>query len=389
MSLACSLRQDANLQISDRGNDKLMVTSRRLKPFKPNPAALAQPLPFDLFNRRGVLVSRSGSILPDRLDDQQLFRVVDDTEGGDCATLDGLVERARQYSRIAAVWGREANDARRIDDIAQSLIHLVGTNSALCVGMAMHMPISSHAVRHSFAVATTAVTLGIWLELDDRTLLTVARAALTMNVSSLALHDDCATVRGRLAPARRSDIGGHPLLAANRLMETPGIDARWIDAVEQHHENTDGSGYPYGNTRDHIPLEARILRVADVWCALANPGADRILGSPKAIMDEMFRRERRRLDDHALCELRKRFGAHPPGSLVRLANRETALVPTWTKGAADPGLVISVLTPSGEIDPRPKLRSTGKQGYGIRGHAAFSVNQLRNVPWGKVWAMMA
>ncbi len=369
-----------------------MVTGRRLRPYKPDLAALAQPLPFDVFTRRGVLVCRSGSIWAGRLElleDQQFFRVVDDTGGGDCATFDTLVERAREYARIAAVWGGEANDARRIDDIAQNLIHLVGTNSALCSGMAMHMPIQSHAIRHSFAVATTAVTLGIWLQLDDRTLVTVARAALTMNVSSLALHDDCATVRGRLEPERRSDIGSHPLLAANRLMETPGIDARWIDAVEQHHENTDGSGYPYGNTRDNIPLEARILRVADVWCALANPGADRILGAPKAIMDEMFRRERRRLDDHALCELRKRFGTHPPGSLVRLANRETALVTTWTTGAAAPGMVISVLTPSGEIDPRPKVRRTGKQDYGIRGNASFSVNQLRNVPWSKVWAMMA
>jgi HD-GYP domain-containing protein (c-di-GMP phosphodiesterase class II) len=394
-AMACPLRgtisRTAHPQASDRWNDQSMNALSRLRPFSPDPAALCQPLPFDVFNHRGVLFSRMGSILSDQrqlLGRQQLFRAADDNdaEPSDCATVAALVERAHDYSRIAGVWGGEARDAQRIDDIAQSLILLVRANSALCSGMAMHMPLDSHAVRHSFAVAITAVTLGIWLELDDRTLATVARAALTMNVASLALHDDCATVRGRLEPGRRSDIGSHPLLAANRLMETPGIDVRWINAVEQHHENTDGSGYPYGNSRDDIPLEARILRVADVWCALANPGADRILGAPKAILDDMFRRERRRLDDHALCELRKQFGAHPPGSLVRLANRETALVTTWTKGAAAPGFVVTIMTPSGEIDHRPKVRLTGKQAYGIRAHASFSVNQLRKVPWGKVWA---
>jgi hypothetical protein len=394
-AVACPLRRiisrRAHPETSNRWNNPSMDSSPRLRPFSPDPAALSQPLPFDVFNHRGVLFSRMGSVLsgqPHALGRQQLFRAADDQDAeGDCASLDALVERAHEYSRIAAVWGGEARDARRIDDIAQSLILLVRANSALCSGMAMHMPIQSHAVRHSFAVAITAVTLGIWLELDDRTLATVTRAALTMNVASLALHDDCATVRGRLEPGRRSDIGGHPLLAARRLMETPGIDVRWIDAVEQHHENTDGSGYPYGNSRDDIPLEARILRVADVWCALVNPGADRILGAPKAILDDMFQRERRRLDDHALCELRKQFGVHPPGSLVRLANRETALVTGWTKGAAAPRFVVSILTPSGEIDHRPKVRQTGKQAYGIRGHASFSVNQLRKVPWGRVWAM--
>jgi hypothetical protein len=369
-----------------------MIDQARLQPYTPSPAALRQPLPFDVFTDRGVLFSRMGSVLSEQrslLESQQLFRRADDVEREDCEVLDALVEQAHAYARIAGVWGCEARDVCRIDAIAQNLIIEARANSALCSGMAMHMPIQSHAVRHSFAVAITAVTLGIWLELDDRTLATLARAALTMNVSSLALHDDCATVRGRLGPEHRSDIGGHPLLAASMLMKTPGIDMRWIDTVEQHHENTDGSGYPFGNSGAAIPLEARILRVADVWCALANPGADRICGAPKTILDEMFQRERRRLDDRVLFELRKQFGAHPPGTLVRLANRETALVTAWTKGAAAPKFVVSILTPSGHIDPKPKVRLTCKQPFAIRGPAAFTVNQLRKVPWGKVWATVS
>jgi hypothetical protein len=364
----------------------------RLQPYTPDPAAFRQPLPFDLYTHRGVLVSRMGSIIADErrlLDSQQLFRASGDDEAGDCETLDGLFELARDYSRAAGVWGCESRDACRIDAIAQNLILLARSNSALCSGMAMYMPIQSHAICHSFAVAVTALTLGIWLGLDDRTLATLARAALTMNVSSLALHDDCAMVRGPLEPHHRNDIGSHPLLAGKMLTRTPGIDLRWIDTVEQHHENTDGSGYPYGNHRDDIPLEARVLRVADVWCALANPGADRFGASPKAILEEMFQQERRRLDDRVLFELRKQFGPYPPGSLVRLANRETALVTAWAKGSSTPRFVISVLTPSGEVIANPRIRLTCKQACGIRSHAAFSVNQLRRVPWSKVWGLMS
>lgn len=363
--------------------------STRLQPYTPDRATLTQPLPFDLYTDRGVLFSRSGAVLADKhlvLESQQLFRVAEDDGIGDCEAYDTLSKRAREYARVAGVWGCEAKDAGRIDAIAQDLIALARSNSALCSGMAMHMPIQSHAVGHSFAVAATAVTLGIWLDLDDRTLATLARAALTMNVSSLALHDDCAAVRGPLAPQYKSDIGGHPMLAAKMLTQTPGIDLRWIDTVEQHHENTDGSGYPFGNKRDDIPLEARILRVADVWCALNHPGADRISAPPKAILDELFRQERRRLDDRILFELRRQFGPYPPGSLVRLANRETALVTTWTKGATAPSFVVSLFTPSGEVERNPQIRLTNKRGHGIRSHASFSANHLRDVPWGRAWA---
>ena len=40
--------------------------------------------------------------------------------------------------------------------------------------------------------------------------------------------------------------------------------------AEYHHETIDGSGYPHGVTRDEIPLEARIVAVADVFDALTS-----------------------------------------------------------------------------------------------------------------------
>lgn len=369
-----------------------MSTTPRLRRYTPDPAALREPLPFDLYTDRGVLWSRMGSTLADdrrSLDNQQLFREAGPDDDGDCPALDALLERGRGYERSAGAWGCEAADACRIDAVALDLVQFARSSSALCSGMAMRVPMRSHAVAHSFAVAATAVSLGIWLEQDDKTLATLARAALTMNIASLALHDDCATRRGPLEAQSRQDIGGHPQLAASLLTQTPGIDLRWIDTVEQHHENLDGSGYPYGNSRDAIPLEARILRVADVWCALVNPGADRIGAPPKAILGQLFQQERRRLDDRVLFELRRRFGAYPPGSLVRLMNRETAVVTAWSEGAAAPKFVVSILTPSGEIEARPKVRLTSRPAHAIRGHALFSPNQLHAVPWRQVWAAAA
>ncbi len=52
------------------------------------------------------------------------------------------------------------------------------------------------------------------------------------------------------------------------MLETCGFSTEICNAVHHHHENFDGSGYPGNLTEEKIPLEARILRVCDVFGAL-------------------------------------------------------------------------------------------------------------------------
>ncbi len=52
------------------------------------------------------------------------------------------------------------------------------------------------------------------------------------------------------------------------MLEECGFPAEICNAVHHHHENYDGSGYPSNLSEDKIPLEARILRICDVFAAL-------------------------------------------------------------------------------------------------------------------------
>ena len=63
----------------------------------------------------------------------------------------------------------------------------------------------------------------------------------------------------------------HPEIGA-RILAAPSFDdiRAWVLA---HHERPDGTGYPHGLTGDEIPLEARILAVADAYEAMT---ADRV-----------------------------------------------------------------------------------------------------------------
>ena len=67
--------------------------------------------------------------------------------------------------------------------------------------------------------------------------------------------------------------GRHMVDAINRDLGigTLNRDDVMRNIVELHHEALDGSGYPYGLEGDQIPLEARIVSVADIFDALTSP----------------------------------------------------------------------------------------------------------------------
>jgi putative nucleotidyltransferase with HDIG domain len=59
----------------------------------------------------------------------------------------------------------------------------------------------------------------------------------------------------------------HPQISYD-MLKSADLPGNVIDAVYQHHERLDGSGYPRGLSGDQIPMESRILAVADVVQAM-------------------------------------------------------------------------------------------------------------------------
>jgi len=85
----------------------------------------------------------------------------------------------------------------------------------------------------------------------------------------------------------------HPLwsceLVESRLSRVRGLKDI-LPAVKAHHEAWDGTGYPEGLEGNGIPLEARILALADVFDALTSPRPYRSplsLGEALKVMAEM------------------------------------------------------------------------------------------------------
>lgn len=361
---------------------------RTLLPAELGPHLLDTPLPHDLYNQQGVLVLRGGEVItdPDRLAQLAAMRLLrrqqqeDDWQAPPYAVLTHL---AHQCQGLLEQPG--GLDIGALDALATVLQRLVHDHPDLSAGMASQLGLPNLALRHVLQAAVTALLLARELGLTPASERTLARAALTMNLASLPLQD--ALARGLTAPAaaQRARLRLHPWHAAEVLAQRGVNDAAWLLAVSQHHENLDGSGYPFGIRGSAITPEARILRVADVWCALLGQRYSRTARDPRQALRLLFRRERRRLDPACLLALRRVVGYFPPGTLVRLANRETALVTRRFPRLRQPAQVISLLRPTGHPVARHLPRDTSRAEFLIRDYTYLPLFSDPGLDWAQVW----
>ena len=91
--------------------------------------------------------------------------------------------------------------------------------------------------------------------------------ALLHDIGKIGISDTLLQKTGRLTEEEFSTIRQHPEIG-RRILEGVHGFAPYLGAVELHHENWDGTGYPRGLSGDATPLAARIVHVVDAYDAM-------------------------------------------------------------------------------------------------------------------------
>lgn len=188
-------------------------------------------------------------------------------------------ENANQAAFIAVYWlvgplvgalvdrERRAEERRRLEGERLARQAIVDALRTLESALAYR---DEATARHGETVAALAVELARCIGLPpDRTEL-VRLAGRVHDLGKIGVRDDVLYKPEKLSVPERRRIEAHPDIAADILAALPGA-APVAEIVRSHHEYLDGSGYPRGLRGREIPIEARILTVADVFCALTEP----------------------------------------------------------------------------------------------------------------------
>ncbi len=127
----------------------------------------------------------------------------------------------------------------------------------------------SYTNGHSQRVADYSKEIAKRMGMDDEFIRDIYFMGLLHDIGKIGIPDQIINKKGRLTDDEYRVIQAHPAIGADvlrKITEMPSLycGARW------HHERYDGKGYPDGISGTEIPIEARIIAVADAYDAMSS-----------------------------------------------------------------------------------------------------------------------
>lgn len=353
-------------------------------PLHSDEIVLGQPVPWTVYDRNGKVLLRPGSVVQDP------------------AMLERLLERAPLRERLASDKPRrfpsghaqqsEAPELNPFEEFpnlelraGQALDSLANAKSE---GIAKLMTLVKRCVRHfehapdaciglvhlhsgelsqeAHAIASAWLVYLLAQRVDKTVAPELLAAALTANLGMRSFQQELNEQTGGLTDEQRRMVQDHPSDSVWQLRKAGVEHGDWLLAVYQHHERSDGAGYPQGLKGDAINRWARMLAMVDCYLAMVGKRSYKEAKTPQQALRYFL--ECGHEHDQALsASLIRALGVYPPGSTVKLASGELAVVvqrnaakpvaPKVRAVAAADGAPYSVVNERDTRDPAFKIKA--------------------------------
>lgn len=362
---------------------------------------VGKPMPWDVSDANGRLLLKKGQIVSqasqlEALVDRGLYadappalsRSQDEAapqqESPSVLRLVNLANK--RLERLLLSFSHEPDFPGKLMEVAKVIAHAVDLNPDVAVaGILLNQQAGDYPVRHSIDTAVIAILIGRAMNLADADLTILTAAALTMNIGMIQYQGQLQHKQSKLSEEEIALIRQHPLEGVKRLEEAGVHDPDWLALVLAHHENDAGNGYPGGKMGADIPRNAKIIALADRYCASVSARDYRKSALPNVALREIFLESGKGLDPALAPHFIKVLGIYPPGSLVRLQNGEIGVVSQRGDSATTP-CVHALVGPRGTPLAIPIKRDTAREGFAIsealsqeEANVRFSMQQV----WGK------
>lgn len=139
---------------------------------------------------------------------------------------------------------------------------------------------------HSARVAAYSRVLALEIGWNEADATRLYNNALLHDIGKIGIPDAVLNKPGKLTPDEYKQIQGHTVIGYEILLNVPDLPGV-TPVARSHHERWDGLGYPDGLKETQIPLDARIVSVADAYDAMTSRRVYRE-GLPKEYVREEF-----------------------------------------------------------------------------------------------------
>jgi HD-GYP domain-containing protein (c-di-GMP phosphodiesterase class II) len=184
---------------------------------------------------------------------------------------------------------------------------------------------------HGLQVSVYLTSFGRHLGFPKEQLGTLAQIGLLLDIGKIRVPKELLEKQGRLSDDEMMMAKEHVTHSLAILAETPNFDETVLEAIAQHHERLNGSGYPVALEGDQISIYGQMAGIADCFSALIKnrPYAEAVssyeaLRSLTSWGGELFQ-------EALVQQFVSSVGVFPVGSLIELSTGEVAIVVAHNK----------------------------------------------------------
>ena len=209
--------------------------------------------------------------------------------------------------------------------------------------------LSEYDYYHAVNVCILSITIGKKLGLSKLELKELGNAAFFHDIGKSKIDEKILHKPGKLTDEEFAKVKQHPQLSCDILKESTSVPVQILKAIAQHHERSDGTGYPKGLKERDISEYAKIISIADVYDAATSDKSYRECQTPVQALKFIFSWSGRQFNEALVKFFISLMGVYPVGTTVNLDSGEYAVVIEVNKSKSMMPKVLVVTDSKGEL----------------------------------------
>lgn len=241
-----------------------------------------------------------------------------------------------------------AVDVPELRDAVAKMTRAVIGNASAALWLTTLKELSEYTAIHCINVCILSLTFGRHLGLSEAELRNLGIGSLLHDVGKARTPVEILEKPGPLTEEEFEIIKRHPEDGYRLMSDARHMSRQILDIIRLHHERMDGSGYPFGFSREEIPLHVRLVSIIDAYDAMTSDRTYQAAKSPDAALKVLYDTRGIRFDNRLVEHFIRCIGIFPVGSVVELDTGAIAVVVAQNPNTNLQPTILFLRTPDGE-----------------------------------------
>jgi putative nucleotidyltransferase with HDIG domain len=217
-------------------------------------------------------------------------------------------------------------DPKAARALVDSLAQAVSANRTALIALTALKNYDNYTFTHMVNVSVLTMSQARALGIDGAPLRELGLAALMHDIGKVRTPTEILNKPDKLTDAEFDVMRMHVVDGAEILRRTPEMPAIAPVIAFEHHLRIDGTGYPFGVTRNGLNIGTQLCGIADVYDAMRSQRAYQQAFPSDRILQVLKRNDGHQFDQNLVRRFTQLLGIYPPGNLVRLDDGAIAVV---------------------------------------------------------------